>query len=263
MDIEALHRSWDLQQESYLPDRETRLAAMLDVAEAVAGPRPCVLDLAGGIGSITRRLLARLPDATSVVVDNDPVLLAIAEATFAEDHRVGIVAADLASSSWRAMLDEGRRGFDAVLTATALHWLAPSRVATLYGEVRALLRPGGVFANADHMPDPGLPSLSDRWETAAVDRATQLQRRTGAADWNGWWASLHRHPELADALAQRDVAAPETAAYRGRPESSAWHAAALQDAGYTEAGLWWRAGGDALVIAVNADLSPQATRTVA
>jgi trans-aconitate methyltransferase len=100
-----------------MPDRETRLSAMLDVVESVAGESPRVLDLAGGTGSITRRLLARLPAATSVVLDIDPVLLSIAPASFAGDDRVLVVEADLADPKWPAALSPAR--FDAVLTATA------------------------------------------------------------------------------------------------------------------------------------------------
>ena len=37
---EAWQESWDRQQEGYMPDREKRLAALLDVVEAVAGSRP-------------------------------------------------------------------------------------------------------------------------------------------------------------------------------------------------------------------------------
>src|SRR5579872_7473573 len=98
MDHEGWQRRWDAQQELFLPDREDRFAAMLDVVEASGATAPAVLDLAGGTGSITRRVLARFPSATSVVLDTDPALLAIAAATFAGDDRVRICRADLATA---------------------------------------------------------------------------------------------------------------------------------------------------------------------
>ena len=67
-----------------MPDREERLAALLDVVEAVAGPRPLVLDLACGTGTISRRLLERCPRARSIAVDVDPALLTIARATLGD-----------------------------------------------------------------------------------------------------------------------------------------------------------------------------------
>lgn len=54
-------RSWDRQQEWYLPDREERFRVMLDTVEAHAGRAPRVLDLACGTGSISERLLAACP----------------------------------------------------------------------------------------------------------------------------------------------------------------------------------------------------------
>ncbi|MGB9376554.1 MAG: SAM-dependent methyltransferase, partial [Mycobacteriales bacterium] len=66
MDWEFWQQSWDAQQQAYLPDREERFVAMLDAVESACGDAPRVLDLAGGTGSITRRLLARSPRATSV-----------------------------------------------------------------------------------------------------------------------------------------------------------------------------------------------------
>ena len=51
---------WDAQQQSYLPDREDRFTALIDVVEATAGrPDPLVLDLGCGPGSLAVRLLHR------------------------------------------------------------------------------------------------------------------------------------------------------------------------------------------------------------
>src|SRR5215468_11140211 len=62
-DWTAWQRSWDRQQEWYMPDREERFRIMLDMVEGLVGTAPRVLDLACGTGSITARLLARFPEA--------------------------------------------------------------------------------------------------------------------------------------------------------------------------------------------------------
>ncbi|GAA2763055.1 class I SAM-dependent methyltransferase [Streptomyces paradoxus] len=126
--------------------------------EAVVGTAPRVLDLACGTGTITTRLLARFPDATSTGVDLDPALLAIAEGTFAGDDRVTLVTADLKDPDWPARLPHD--SYDAVLTATALHWLHREPLADLYGQVAGLVRAGGVFMNADHMIDESTPRIN-------------------------------------------------------------------------------------------------------
>lgn len=126
----AWQESWDRQQEWYMPDREDRFRIMLDMVEALTGTAPRVLDLACGTGTITARLLARFPEATSTGVDLDPALLTIARGTFEGDGRVTFVEADLKDPHWPERLPHD--SYDAVLTATALHWLhkAPSRNST-------------------------------------------------------------------------------------------------------------------------------------
>lgn len=155
-DWQSWQESWDRQQEWYMPDREERFRVMLDMVEAAVGPAPRVLDLACGTGSITDRLLKRFPDATSTGVDLDPALLAIARGTFEGDDRVTFVTADLKDPAWTERLPHS--SYDAVLTATALHWLHSEPLAELYGRIGRLVRDGGVFMNADHMIDTGTPA---------------------------------------------------------------------------------------------------------
>jgi SAM-dependent methyltransferase len=251
VDWEQLQQEWDAQQEAYMPDREERFAAMLDVVEVVCGSAPRVLDLAGGTGSITRRLLQRVPGATSVIVDVDPALLAIATGTFAGDDRVAIRPADLATPEWTAAVPSGP--FDAVLTATALHWLPEARVAAIYGEAGELLRAGGLLANADHMRDAGLAGALGDAIDAFAEQRTQLVRATsGARDWDGWWEQLANVPELADVVAQRHARFAERGGSHHTESdlNSAWHAEALRAAGFAHAGLVWRGLGDAVVVGV-------------
>ncbi|GLY17545.1 methyltransferase [Kineosporia sp. NBRC 101677] len=271
-DWENWQRQWDAQQEAYLPDREQRFAAMLDTVEAVmlpsessadsesqvAGPSelltPRVLDLAGGTGSISRRVLQRFPKATTVVLDIDAALLAIARGSFADDARVTVAEVDLGTGTWPSTLtstlgsalDAG--GFDAVLTATALHWLPAERVQGVYAEARTLLRPGGVLINADYMIDPGLPSLTDG--LAQVERRTRYARwEDGVPSWEAWWDLLRADPELSGPTAERDAFFAQR---RGDDHTESlmdvtWHQEALLKAGFAETGLVWRGLLDAAV----------------
>src|SRR5262245_47176627 len=92
---ESWQRSWDRLEAQLVPDRELRIGVLVDVVEAMVGSAPRVVDLGCGPGTVTRRLLNRLPGACAIAVDVDPVLLTIAAATFADDDRVRIVRADL------------------------------------------------------------------------------------------------------------------------------------------------------------------------
>ncbi|MEU5297412.1 class I SAM-dependent methyltransferase [Streptomyces umbrinus] len=244
-DWAAWQESWDRQQEWYMPDREERFRVMLDMVEALVGPEPRVLDLACGTGSITARLFERLPKAVSTGVDLDPALLTIAEGTFRGDDRVTFVTADLKDPDWAAKLPYD--SYDAVLTATALHWLHREPLAVLYGQVAELVRDGGVFMNADHMIDEATPRIN------AADRAQRHARMdearaAGVLDWADWWRLAAQDPVLAGPTARRFEIYGEHA--EGDTPSVEWHARVLREAGFAEAREVWRSPSDALVLAL-------------
>jgi SAM-dependent methyltransferase len=238
--------SWDRQQEGYMPDRELRLAALLDIVEAIGGPAPRVLDLACGTGSISRRLLARLPAARTVAVDIDPALLTIAEASLGHDDRVRIVRADLGDPAWVDTV--GETGFDAVVTATALHWLAEPTLRRLYRDLHGLVRPGGVVANADEMPGARLPRLGDALETLERRRREELYA-DGRPDWDGWWDRAATDPVIAEAVAERRRFFGGDHAPSFVPPAE-WHVVALAEAGFAESGVAWRSGTGAIAAAL-------------
>lgn len=229
-----------------MPDREARLAALLDIVEAVGGSAPRVLDLACGTGSISRRLLDRLPDARSVAVDVDPALLAIARATFAGDERVRLVRADLGDPGWVGTVGEG--GFDAVVSATALHWLAEPVLRRVYRDLHGLVRPGGVVANADEMAPDDLPVLSRSLAALARRRRAALLA-DGRPDWDTWWDIAATDQALAEPVAERRRFFGGDHADEFAPPAD-WHVGALAGAGFSETGVAWRSGGGAVVAAV-------------
>jgi SAM-dependent methyltransferase len=171
-------------------------------------------------------------------------LLTLARGSLSE--RADVVAADLGASAW---LDElPFQGFDAVLTATALHWIAPDRLRTLYAEIRGVLRDGGVFINADHMEDDGLPTLS-----AAVGELSRQRREAayagGTETWPGWWERFGTEPAVADLVRERNELFGGDHAESDLPPVS-WHLNAMQAAGFTETGLIWRGHRDAAFAAL-------------
>lgn len=259
-DWRAWQESWDRQQEFYLPDREERFRVMLDMTEALAAPPapaeadgtgapgPVVLDLACGTGSISRRLLRRFPGAQSTGVDLDPALLMIARGYFAGDERVEFVSGDLTDPDWTNKLPH--RSYDAVLTATALHWLRTDELGVLYGQIAGVLRDGGVFMNADHMPDETTPRINEAAHTFDKARREQAEE-LGKEDWAAWWDGLSREPAVADAVAVRfrTIGNPLAGDHSdGEVQSAARHAELLRAAGFAEARPVWSSPLDALVL---------------
>ena len=203
-----------------------------------------MLDLACGTGTITARLLARFPEATSTGVDLDPALLTIAEGTFAGDERVTFVTADLKDPGWT----EGCR----TTRTTPSSPPPPCTGCTanlsrhLYGQIAELVRDGGVFMNADHMIDDTTPRINAAERAlrhARMDRA----KADGALDWAEWWQLAAKDPVLAGPTARRFEIYGEHA--DGDMPSAAWHARVLREKGFAEARPVWCSPSDTLLLA--------------
>jgi SAM-dependent methyltransferase len=239
---------WDQQQELYHSDREDRFTALIDAAQAGAGrPDPLILDLGCGPGSLAVRLLARLPRATVVAVDADPVTLSIGRAAYADVPGLRFLDLDLRSSGWPAGLglDLGQRLVDAVVSTTALHWLTAAELAEFYQVLASLLRPGGLYLDGDHLrldasDSPVLAGL----ERVLEEREKQRRSPAGSAGretWEQWWQAVSADPSLAAEIAERD----RRSVHHHGPEGTqlAVHAAALRAAGFAEVGTLWQRGG--------------------
>jgi trans-aconitate methyltransferase len=112
---------WDRQQEVYMADREERFTALIDAVETAAGrPDPLVIDLGCGPGSLSVRLLDRLPAATVVAVDADPVTLSLGRAAHAGRPGLRFADVDLRAPGWESGLGlEPGQLADAVVSTTA------------------------------------------------------------------------------------------------------------------------------------------------
>jgi SAM-dependent methyltransferase len=246
---------WDRQQEVYMADREERFTALIDAVEAAAGrPDPLVLDLGCGPGSLAVRLLARLPEATVVAVDADPVTLALGRAAYADLPALRFLSLDLRAPGWAARLGlRPGRPVDAVVSTTALHWLTPAELRDLYTAVAGLLRPGGVFLDGDHFQEDETTSpVLARLDRALEDREAQRRHPDGhdgrAEDWNQWWQSVAADPALAEAAAERARGRVQHGSEGGAKLAA--HTTALSAAGFAEVGTLWQRGSSRVLCAV-------------
>ena len=107
---------WDRQQEESLPDREDRFTALIDAVEDGTGrPDPLILDIGCGPGSLGVRLLARLPRATVIGIDADPVSLTLGRAAYQDLPGLRFADLDLRVPGWAARLGLGTRAPDAAV----------------------------------------------------------------------------------------------------------------------------------------------------
>jgi SAM-dependent methyltransferase len=247
---------WDRQQEVYLPDREDRFTALIDAVAAGTGrPDPLILDLGCGPGSLAARLLARIPAATVIAADADPVTLSLGRAGYAGVPGLRFLDVDLRASGWEAALGlEPGRPVDAVVSTTALHWLTAAELRALYRVVAGLLRPGGLFLDGDHLrldetESPVLARLNQVLEEAEDQRRFPGGHAGRAEDWRQWWQAVTADPALAAAAAERDR---RTVHHHGSEGGGllAVHIDALRAAGFAEIGTLWQRGSNRLLAAI-------------
>jgi trans-aconitate methyltransferase len=230
---------WDQQQSRYMPDREQRFTAMLDVLAALLPERFVAIDLACGPGSISQRLLSRFPQARCVAVDFDPILLQIGQHVLGDmQGRLRWVEADIREPSWPMQLGEER--VDAVLSTTALHWLPAESLVQLYHQLGKLVRPGGVVLNGDHYEfGPHMPTFRKVTETVQERMSTDAVTQTNAEDWSAWWDALKREPGMEPFFTERERRFIERTHHSSHTLVEL-HEAALRDAGFREVGVIWQ-----------------------
>ena len=156
-----------------IPHRAAGEAVVLDLVPRSARR---ILDLGAGDGRLLALLKIERPEAQGVATDLSPTMLDAARARFAGDTMVQVVEHDL-DAPLRALGEAGT--FDAVVSCFAIHHCSHARKRALYEEVFALLAPGGVFYNLEHVASP-TPELHEAFFAALgatladEDRSNQL-----------------------------------------------------------------------------------------
>jgi tRNA (cmo5U34)-methyltransferase len=156
-----------------------RLTAEQMLLEALPSPVERFLDLGSGDGRMVALVRSRHPEARAVGLDASEPMLTRAAERFAADPLVELHAHELGLP----LPVEGP--FDAVVSGLAIHHLEDERKRVLFGEVQALLTPGGTFANLDLVSPPS-PRIHerfrreiDRTEDDPSDRLADLSEQLG------------------------------------------------------------------------------------
>jgi tRNA (cmo5U34)-methyltransferase len=134
----------------YRSRRDSTRAVTSDQAllEHVPARTKRILDLGTGDGRLLALLLEGHGQRSGVGIDSSEPMLRAARERFAGEERVELIAHDLRSPLPKL------GSFDAVVSSLAIHHLEDERKRTLYAEAFALLEPGGVFANFEHVASP-------------------------------------------------------------------------------------------------------------
>jgi len=123
-----------------LPAYDDLQAAVADAAAAVPADR--VLDLGAGTGETAAAVLIGQPAASLVLVDESAGMLELARLRLPAERVERTIVGDLLGA-----LPSGP--FDLVVSALAVHHLAPEQKRSLFAAVWSLLPPGRRFVLAD------------------------------------------------------------------------------------------------------------------
>ncbi|MBD2103581.1 class I SAM-dependent methyltransferase [Leptolyngbya sp. FACHB-261] len=192
---QAEHALGYLSRAEQLPHRLEGEAVLL---EQIPRNVERVLDLGTGDGRLLALVKRKCPHTKGVALDFSPAMLQAAQARFADDATVEIVAHDFD----QPLPPLGC--FDVVVSSFAIHHCPHERKRSLYEEIFDLLEPGGVFCNLEHVASP-TPALHERFLYAIgqsphtddpsnklLDVETQLGwlRQVGFADVDCYWKWL-------------------------------------------------------------------------
>jgi SAM-dependent methyltransferase len=195
---------WDASQTSFLLHREQRFEVMFEALEDLFADDLTAVDLGCGPGSLTSRLLSRLPRARVTAIDLDPVLVTVGRAVLGDaGGRLVWLEADLRKGDWVDRLPW--RPVHAVLSTTALHWLPHEELAATYRRAYEVLTDGGVLLNGDHMRfSSEQPTLERLAEKIADKRIERQPGKPGLAGWDAWWQGLRQEPGMHELFAERE-----------------------------------------------------------
>lgn len=174
-------QDYDTQREHIIPELRQFYATAVWAAESPS-PSPAVLDIGAGTGLFSAYLLEKFPDADLTLVDIAENMLDQARKRFAGRDRTHYRVSDYSAG------DLGGP-YDIACSALSIHHLEREDKRRLFHRIFAVLKPGGIFVNADQ-----------------ADGETPYFRQRNLAYWNEFMKngpmSKEQHAEI---LKRRDT----------------------------------------------------------
>jgi tRNA (cmo5U34)-methyltransferase len=219
---EAYVDEWVSRQQPEDPRRAERFQMMCDLFPFPNDATVSILDIGAGYGPVSQYILGRHPNATCIAQDgSEPMLHRARNLLVKYGGRFTPYQSDLFDPNW---LPKSFGPFDAAVSSSCLHNLRDfKRISEIYGEIRAQLKPGGVFLNLDLLNAP-TAELQQRYTSVA---AARRQREGGGREGSG-------------AMVGRAHRSPAQAGTGSFPANLEQQLAALRAAGFKEVDCFWK-----------------------
>jgi len=147
-------QDYDAPREYIIPEMRQFYAAAVWAAES-DHPTPAILDIGAGTGLMSAWMLEKFPDAHLTLVDIAENMLAMARERFQDREHTRYVIADYSTG------DLGGP-YDIACSALSIHHLESADKRRLFKRIFAVLKPGGIFVNADQA-DGETPYFHERY----------------------------------------------------------------------------------------------------
>ncbi len=233
-------KRWDRMQDFYIPARKERFKIIVQLIVASQRRVSRVLDIGCGTGNLMLPILEKFPVSEVWGIDFDATLLALAKNRLAKfGGRVKLVRADLRKKQWIDIVD---RPFDAIVSATALHWFSPAQLNRLYQQFAGILKPGGIFLNADHAGSR-CEGIQKCWQ-GQRNSHTRKYKNSGADDWDGFWRSYGKAIKVDMGKFRKELMGSWVGSELGLPLE--WHFGKLKASGFEAVDCFWRLEFDAI-----------------
>jgi tRNA (cmo5U34)-methyltransferase len=218
---ETYVEEWVRRQQAEDRARAERFQLLCDLLPFPSDAAATILDVGTGYGPVSKFILDRYPQATCIGQDgSEPMLRRARQLMASYGRRFVAHRSDLFDADW---LPKAFAPFDAVVSSGCLHNLRDfPRICQIYADIRAHLKPGGVFLNLDLVNAP-TPALQERYAAVVAAR----RRRQGADD----------HGVAALVRSAERPAVPSVDPF---PAGLDQHLAALKAAGFRDVDCFWK-----------------------